>query len=218
MKIIIWESQLETIIKSDIDEDYPMSWDIEEFKKLNSFASRIKYCEHHLKRISSGSSRIVYLIDDTKVLKLAKNKKGIAQNNVEIDFSEDYMWDGLIAEIFDHDPNGLWVEMELARKVSDKSFREIIGVSFNDYCDAIRYHSNSLKPKKFFNEKEPENMSEMWENEYVYSIFDLISGYNLIIGDLCKLNTYGIISKDGDDKIVIIDYGLTNEVYDSFYS
>ena len=42
-----------------IDEDYPQSWDIEEFKKLKSFNARIKYCNQHLTRISSGSSRVV---------------------------------------------------------------------------------------------------------------------------------------------------------------
>ena len=45
-------------------EDYPASFSMEEFKKLTSFAKRIAYCEEHLQRISSGSSRIVYKIDD----------------------------------------------------------------------------------------------------------------------------------------------------------
>ena len=84
MKIIITEEQLDNIIHSDISEEYPESWNIEDFKKLTSFNARVKYCEEKLRRISSGSSRIVYKIDDQKVLKLAKNKKGIAQNNQEI--------------------------------------------------------------------------------------------------------------------------------------
>jgi hypothetical protein len=217
MKIIISESQLKTIVKSDIEEEYPMSWNVEEFKKLNSFNSRVKYCETHLKRISSGSSRIVYMIDNTKVLKLAKNKKGIAQNDVEIGFSNDYMWDGLIAEIFNHDEDGLWVEMELARKVSPKSFQNIVGVSFDNYCDAIRYQDDELNQRKGMRRSKPDNMDEMWENDFVSSIFDLIGGYDLTIGDLCKLSTYGVVSKEGEDSIVMIDYGLTSEVYNSYY-
>lgn len=58
---------------------YPETFNMEEFKSISRFASRIKYCETHLQRISSGSGRIVYKIDDEKVLKLAKNPKGVAQ-------------------------------------------------------------------------------------------------------------------------------------------
>ena len=99
MKIIITESQLKNIIQKELEEDYPINWNVEDFKKLNSFNKRIQYCEEKLTRISSGSSRIVYKIDESKVLKLGKNKKGIAQNEAEIDFSNDYMWDGITAEI-----------------------------------------------------------------------------------------------------------------------
>ena len=67
-------------LDENMDEAYPTSFNIEEFKQLKSFNQRIQYCEQHLQRISSGSSRIVYKIDDEKVLKLAKNKKGLAQN------------------------------------------------------------------------------------------------------------------------------------------
>jgi hypothetical protein len=57
----------------------------------------------------------------------------------------------------------------------------------------------------------------MWENDFVSSIFDLIGGYDLTIGDLCKLSTYGVVSKEGEDSIVMIDSGLTSEVYNSYY-
>ena len=70
----------------NVDEAYPASFNMEEFKNMKSFNQRIQYCEQNLQRISSGSSRIVYRIDDEKVLKLAKNKKGLAQNEAEVDF------------------------------------------------------------------------------------------------------------------------------------
>jgi len=62
MKIIITESQYNNLIQKDLDEDYPTSWSIEEFKKLTSFSARVNYCNQHLQRLSSGSSRIVYKI------------------------------------------------------------------------------------------------------------------------------------------------------------
>ena len=78
---LITEEQLNFLqkyytINEDIDEmAYPASFNMEEFKNCNSFAARVRYCQARLPRISSGSSRIVYKIDDEKVLKLAKNAK-----------------------------------------------------------------------------------------------------------------------------------------------
>ena len=79
-KIIVTEAQYMKIIN---EMAYPFSFNMDEFKMLKTFAARIKYCQARLQRISSGSSRIVYKIDSEKVLKLAKNRKGIAQNEAE---------------------------------------------------------------------------------------------------------------------------------------
>jgi len=118
---MITEFHIRKIIRENLEEilneDYPSSFDMEEFKKLTSFAARIRYCEEHLQRISSGSSRIVYKIDDEKVLKLAKNKKGLAQNEIEVMYGQSYDLESTVAHVFEHDENYLWVEMELARKV-----------------------------------------------------------------------------------------------------
>jgi hypothetical protein len=219
MKIHITETQL-NIIKKDIDEEYPPTWNIDEFKKLKSFNQRIQYCERNLQRISSGTSRIVYKIDDTKVLKLAKNNKGLAQNEIEVGFSEDYMWDGIVAQIFDYDQNNLWVEMELARKVTPKKFFEIIGFFFENYCNAILFHEENQKPKTKYSisRSKPNNYDQMWDNnEFMYNIFNVIGSYDFPAGDLCKLNSYGLVNRNGIDEIVLIDYGLTNDVYDSYY-
>jgi len=216
MKIIITESQFMNLIQRDIDEDYPLSWNIEEFKNLKSFNKRIKYCEQNLQRISSGTSRIVYKIDETKVLKLAKNEKGIAQNNTEINFSEDYLWDMVVAKLFDHDEDGLWVEMELARKVTTSIWNNIVGIPIDIFRDGTRFMEQQ-KGKTLYRLKEPERMEELYENDFTSTILDLIANYDVGSGDFGKLSTYGLVNRDGKDEIVIIDYGLTNEVYNSYY-
>lgn len=220
MKIHITENQY-NLIKKDLDEEYPPTWNIDEFKKLKSFNQRIQYCQRNLHRLSSGSSRIVYKIDDTKVLKLAKNPKGLGQNEVEVGFSNDYMWDGLIALIFDYDQNNLWVEAEYARKVSPKKFLEVVGFTFENYCQAILFHTDEQKPqsRNMMKRSQPDNYQEMWDdNEFMYSIFDIIGSYDFPVGDLCKLSSYGLVNRNGQDTIVLIDYGLTNDVYDSYYN
>lgn len=199
-------------------EDYPTNWNVEEFKKLTSFNQRIQYCEKNLTRISSGSSRVVYKIDETKVLKLAKNKKGIAQNEVEIDFSNDYMWDEIVAKIFNYDPDNLWLEMELARKLTTNEFKSITGLTFEEYCAGLRYYESLQKPKRVINYSEPEGYDDMWENEFAYEILNIVGSYDIPVGDLCKTSTYGVVSRGGGNAVVMIDYGLTGEVYNSYYS
>lgn len=219
MNILITESQLNRIVQSDIEEDYPVNWNIEDFKKLTSFSARVDYCNRNLQRISSGSSRVVYKVDDTKVLKLAKNKRGLAQNEVEIEFGNYYDLQDIVAKVFESDNNNLWVEMELARKVTPKLFMEIVGVDFDKYCQALRYHHDDVtgNSRKMFRTSKPENYDEMWENEFVYELLSFIGNYNPPVGDLCRLSTYGLVNRDGVNKIVMIDYGLTNDVYDSYY-
>jgi hypothetical protein len=213
--------KLANLYNEILDEDYPSSFSMEEFKTLTSFNKRIKYCESNLKRINSGSSRIVYAIDNEKVLKLAKNKKGLAQNEVEISYGQNSNLDDIVAKIFDYENNNLWVEMELARKVGAADFKRIIGFDFKTYSIGIINYGNEVnqqKNKMKYSKLDNEIIEAMWSDEFFYSIFNFISGYDLPVGDLTRLNSYGIVKRDGDDTIVIIDYGLTHDVYGSYYS
>ena len=210
----------EFIQESDLLEDYPASFDMETFKSLKSHAGRNRYAQEHLQRLSSGSSRIVYKIDEEKVLKLAKNEKGVAQNEVEIEYGQYSDIEDVVAKIFDYDDQtNLWVEMELARKVKPSDFKNIVGYSFEDYRAAIHnYGIDSGNSRGFKYPIDKELAQDMWENEFMYEIFDYIGNYGVPTGDLERTNSYGLVKRDGQDKIVLIDYGLTHDVYSSYYS
>jgi hypothetical protein len=202
-----------------LTEEYPSSFNIGEFKQLKSFNQRIQYCEQHLQRISSGSSRIVYKIDDEKVLKLAKNKKGLAQNKAEIDYGTEIYLKGIVANIFEYDENGLWVEMELARKITESEFKRISGFNFNDFAAALNnfYHERTNYRNGFEMKVDPEIVAQMWEDEFVFDIFQYLGNYDVPVGDLKKLNTYGIVKREGQETIVLIDYGLTDDIFNTHY-
>lgn len=204
----------------DINEDYPSSFDMDYFKSLKTFKDRINYCKEHLKRLAAGSSRIVYKIDEKKVLKLAKNEKGLAQNEVEIDFSQDYYIDNLVAKVFEYHPKNLWVEMELATKLTKPKFKSIVGVDFEEYSKALLYHhSDVVSPnKRYRSPDKPEKMDEYWENEFINSMFDFMTNYDIPHGDLRRLSTYGVVIRNGEETIVMVDYGLTSQVADTYYS
>lgn len=74
------------------DMAYPIDFNFNNLLALPSYTKRVNYVEEKLQRISSGSSRIVYKIDEEKVLKVAKNKKGLSQNIVESDWGIQSMY------------------------------------------------------------------------------------------------------------------------------
>jgi hypothetical protein len=221
-KLIINENQYNFLIN---EMAYPTWFNMDEFKKLTSFAQRVKYCNEKLQRISSGSARIVYKIYDEKVLKLAKNRKGIAQNEVE---AGDYYLRqiGCFANIYDFDDNYLWIEMQLARKVKKSDFKRLTGYDFDTMCAWIRYNANrynryincSPEYQKFFESEEWLNFIEDNYDSIFYQISDYLGNYQVnSIGDLMRFSSWGVVKEDGEEKLCIIDFGLNDDVYDNYY-
>ena len=200
-----------------MDEDYPSSFDMEHFKSLRKYAERVRYCDEHLKKISSGSARIVYMIDNEKVLKLAKNEKGVAQCEVEIQWGNDYYFGGILAKTLDSHPDGLWVEMELARKVKKNDFKTLADFNFDDLDTYLRNTEQEMKGKKPIFGIDQNVKEVMQENEFVIQLVDLMNAMDAPAGDMTRLNSYGIVKRDGHDTIVLIDFGLTNDVYSDYY-
>lgn len=102
----------------------------EQLKSIPSFKGRLKYCIDTLGfRIGSGSSRTCFQLDDNRILKLAMNEKGIAQNSVE--GQRDYYLEGLGVrpEIYNETDfdNNLWIVCEYvlpAKKQTSKKYLE----------------------------------------------------------------------------------------------
>lgn len=219
-KIILTNEQYNRLIQ---EMAYPVTFNMDEFKKLNSFAARVRYCQERLQRLSSGSSRIVYKIDNEKVLKLAKNKKGIAQNENETDYYLQQI--GCFAKIFDFDDvNYLWVEMQLARKAKASDFKRLTGYDFNVLCAWIDYCSEGYSRRRIYRNRNYDELfnSESFQENYDYSIFyqlqDYLGNYQLeSTGDLKRLSSWGVVTNNGQEELVLIDFGLTDNTYDEFY-
>lgn len=215
-KIRITEKQLYSNIIKEMA--YPSSFNIETFKSLTSFQKRIKYCGEHLKRLNAGSSRIVYQIDNEKVLKLAKNKAGIAQNNAEADGGlQTYE---IAPVIYDEDEeNNLWIESELAKPIKEQDFLRLVGYDFKTICSCFRYYETRYKPIKqsIANNLTKEFYNETWYNDWMSSMYDYIGDYQPPLGDLFRLANYGIVSRNGKEHIVVVDMGLTDDVAKKFY-
>jgi hypothetical protein len=221
-KEVIMSEQVMNIKKSLreslLDEAYPVTFNMDEFKALRSFNARIKYCTQYLQRIGSGSSRIVFKIDDEKVLKLARNIKGVAQNEAEFDNSNNYLLNHIVAKVFDVDnENFLWLEMELASKVNFKMFEEVTGVSFPVYQKVILRYGSESGNGGYLTNIDDDIYFDLWENEFVYDILQYIGNHDVPVMDLTKISSYGKVQRDGYVDIVLVDYGMNNDVKNIHY-
>jgi hypothetical protein len=209
--------------EGEITEEYPATWNKDEFEKIASFAGKLKYAATHLPKIASGSGRAVFKIDNSKVIKIAKNKKGLAQNNVESEYLlQNY---DITARTFDRgdivqDIGPFWVEMELAKKVGKKRFEELTGITMDELYAHLMYNSTRRK-YNVAPPRTPEDaayLEKIQNNEFVIDLTGLMADYDFPdMGDMNRLSTYGEVIRDGKPKIVLVDYGLTKTVWDDYY-
>lgn len=192
--------------------EYNKNWNQEYFDNLQYFSQRIQYCEENLKRISSGSSRTAYLIEDiNKVLKVAKNKKGLVQNETEIRLRDQV---SSCAKIYDFAENNYWIEMEFANKLTPTKFKTITGFDFRTYCDFIINEMIDVKRLNIPKRKVDKKLSDtIYNNELYKDVMELLKNYNLDYSDFLRMNTYGEI----DNEIVIVDFGIDKEGFDLYY-
>lgn len=216
----IRKSELVEMIKEAIasaieEATYPEGFDVSTFKKLPSFKARIAYVRERLPKVAQGSSRTVFIVDDSTVLKVAMNAKGLAQNSVEADigrFSENYP----VAKVFEVGDNGAWIEMERAVKAKPSDFRKIAGIDLKALEQVIRYWQSDMKGHSYF-VKPPGYDDYMEESEFVNILVSLMADYDMPAGDIGRISSWGIVNR-GKPELVLIDFGLTNTVYQDFYA
>lgn len=203
---------------------YPSNFDLQEFSKLPTFRARLKYCDERLQKLGSGSSRTVYKVDDQKVLKIAKNQKGLAQNEAEMDWGRNNY--GVFGIIYEADTeNNTWIEMELASKARASDFQRILGVSWEETTALIDYIfslSSKCRYPMYFNER-IKNLYEKLiveeESEFFLSLNMYIFDYQpWSVNDWTVLNNWGIVKRNGKEELVIIDDGLSEDVWNNYYA
>lgn len=183
------------------------------FKTRHSFAGlrRILDTTEGIEYISSGTARAVFKVSDDKVLKIAKNPKGIGQNQAEADWGlKNY---GIAAEWFDVSDEGIWIESELCQKVKMSDFKKEQGITFVYFCDCLDYYywSNIKYRKGVY---KPDGYDETWENDFIRPFYEYIGDFGVPIGDLKRISSYG---RNREGEIVLVDTGLNEDVYNEYY-
>jgi hypothetical protein len=171
------------------------------------------------------------MIDNEKVLKLAKNQKGLAQNSTEIDWGNDYYFEYILAHTIDSSDKDLWVEMELAKKVTKDNFKQIMGYTLDDLALFLKWVDfTQVRPNnrlsdmyaRMINTVDDENNNydfDFWgEDSFATKMQEFMVATKSPNGDFCRTSSYGIVHRDGKDQIVLIDFGLTGDIYGTYYS
>ena len=235
-RFIFTEEQIKHIIKENMNNElanYPQSFNMDTFKSLNSYNKKIKYCNDNLQRIASGSSRIVYKIDDATVLKLAKNQKGLAQNEAETQYRDDMYAPNIFAEVYDNDEKFYWIEMQLARKAKPTDFKRLTGYDFKTFQNFVTYSAQQYLPRRSYGFSVPSEYKQLFDSEEFQNMVwdnpdnvfnqtnEYLTSYQIEkYGDVQRISSWGVVKDkhDGTDKLVLIDYGLTDDIFNQYYS
>lgn len=194
----------------------PDDWDGGMYNERTPFSRRVKYAQERAKKLGAGSSRIAFVIPyqgrDT-VLKIAKNSKGMAQNEAEAQVLDDYYLKGLgiFIPMIDYDEENTsptWIHTEMASKASAGDFVRACGGSLDDLIAFAHHYCG----KKYTGRGDYTKVNP--ESELAQSLGDYLGNYDANFGDYSRLANWGIY----DGSPVIIDAGFNDEVRDLYYS
>lgn len=201
-------------LKSKLNEAISDEFSFETLKSLPSFNQRLTYCKEHLgPNIGQGSSRIVFQLTDEICLKLAKNEKGIAQNELEFRNSEDYYIDNLFPKVFDESDseNYLFLVSEYVLPAKKSDFKIVENVSFDDFITILM----NLNWNKRLTQEE----NNIYEESYlIRDVYDYSMNYNVPIVELTRIQNYGLVYRDNQATIVLLDSGFNDDIYQQHYS
>jgi hypothetical protein len=212
----------------------PADWDPAALGHDKTFKSRLEYALQRAPRLGGGSSRVAFTIPDqgrSTVLKIAKNKKGLAQNQAEADILDDgYLGKlDIVIPLVDYDKTSrepVWIQTELAKKVSQQKLTKML------HCDktpmGLSYFLSAVKnvlgqrgrfmPKL---DKIKEELLKVGHTEqdleifmgYVDEIAILVSSSSIVPDDFATASNWG----EYNGRPVVIDVGFTENVEKMYY-
>jgi N-acetylglutamate synthase-like GNAT family acetyltransferase len=194
----------------------PADWDKGTFNNNTPFAKQIRYAKERARQVGVGSSRVAFVLPyegRQTVLKIAKNKKGLVQNEHEAEKMNDYYLKSLnlIIPIIDYDeesPQPSWIHTEFATKAKDSDFIKACGGTLADLCAfAVNCHGGKDYTGGNHAKIDP-------ENEFASNFGDMVGNYDMPIGDFNRLANWGVYQ----GNLVIIDVGINKDIFATLYA
>jgi hypothetical protein len=174
-----------------------------EFNGESSFIFLKDICDKNYTLFGEGCTRYVYDIGTNYVIKIAKNMKGIYQNECECRLTSKFKKYNVILPIIENSTEYLWVVQKKVQPIfkNMELFIEYYKITFQDIELSINKCNNFL--------------SRNWKLEYSENLYlnnlehFLIDAQMTHLSDLLRLDNWGY----DDNNIYIIDYGLDKISY-----
>ena len=224
MKIYLKENQFRNLVEARMD-----GFRVDYLTNCKSFEERVEYCKKMLGfPIGDGSSRIIFQLDDETCLKLAKDEKGIAQNMEEIEVGLSHKV-GFMPKVYNgtDEKNGLWIVTQYVIPAKEEDFMKVLKVDFKDVSLFTVHLDNYINPPNGFMEVFSKHVLDSIgykysKNKRAYYLFknicDLKQNHNQYVGDLSRIDNWGLARKNGRTVLVMLDTGLSEDVYNQFYN
>jgi hypothetical protein len=229
----MWQSFRDKGVLNEVP--LPPDWDKEKLNLRQTYKNRIKYALERAKRLGGGSSRVAMTIEyegRPTVLKVAKNYKGLKQNQAELDILDDGYLGNLpiVIPLIDYDKENnqpVWIQTEVAKKITAPTLMKMLHTpSMWLFTNKVRNILGRRKPHEIddatLKRKYFETHNERWKpteqdyeifEEYANEVADLIGNSSLELGDLGAAGNWGVYN----GRPVIIDLGLSEEVWKKYY-
>lgn len=180
---------------------------LKKLSELKNFDDRIKFAKKNWKLLGEGSSRTAFQINDDLIIKIAHNKKGLAQCLVEMDPKAQRECTNPVIVA---DPLGKWLVMKETKKLTKERFKEIVGFGFEPFMNALFFKFNNDSDKW----KSPRDYEDIEKCPLFNCLAELIFETDQQVGDISKISSV----RELDGKVVLVDYGLSRQVFDKMYS
>lgn len=222
-RIIINERQEKILIKEYLKEAALPEFSTDDLNNIKTFKGRVDYCKQYLGLpIGNGSSRMVFQIDDDKVLKLAKNNKGIVQNEYENDnYYQDI--DDVMARVYECADDNTWMISEYVLPASKKDFPVVFGMKFEEF---ITWLYTSFNNYTYSRKQFPMSLTwniDAWNesienNDNLNALHYYLQNYQPDdVRDFTALHNWGLTKRDDGAHLVILDNGVNDEILRKYY-
>ncbi len=203
----------------------PEAWNVDDPYIAMALAAK----KAGLKPIGSpGSSRIVFEFDGSKVVKLARNNRGIEQNKLEAFAGKDPFMHKILAGVHDYSDEFAWIVSDKLRPLEDTdaaTAEKFIGISWNEVrehlgvkaSDAFAATVGQLGQKNKTQLKTAGSRSgdKLSGKTFLSYLDEFTSRYqDMLPGDLAKLSSWGVTP---DGRLVLLDYGITRKKFIELY-
>lgn len=223
----ISESFIETYKTVVSEAPLPDEWNKDIYNERTPFKARVQYAKERSQQLGTGSSRVAFEIPyegRKTVLKIAKNKKGVAQNEVESQFlSDGYLrrsYGHWMIPIIDYDEQNnqpTWIHTEFGEKI--KTYKQLEKLLGADPFLLTKYAEKRNGQRSYFNFTALESEISKLPEEKQEKISDLsdfyldLLGMDVQLGDFSRAANWAIYN----GHPVIIDIGLSSDVYEVHY-